>query len=478
MGDPKQRNTDIANGVRFRQLMKNRAAFDPGSGTWFVWDDRRWRRVSPRSMPLVRALAREVVLSIDLEVSRADDDTERKVLRDWALQSQSNARVSAMIAAAEAERSLWVDMGEFDTNPTLLNCLNGTVDLRTGELRPHDPSDKITTLVEHCYDPQANAPKFCAALQRAFAKDATGDTARYFLMALGYSLRGHNPEQVAFFAVGDTNTGKSLTLEVTAEVLGSDYADATIKRTVLSRNKYGNGASDTDLNKLRGRRFAAITEASLALDLDEDAFKSHTGSSLFSLRLLYGERFTVPLTWTFFVAANEMPNIERWEPAVGRRMVVFDSGPTVPEHERDLNLREAILTGEAEGVLAALVAGSVRYEYERSRLGHVFNVKNAPAAVRDATAEVERASDHATDFIRNRLDFAPSNRMSKTAGFNAFKEWRGRDVPAGHTAQSFNKAILRYAEAEGIAYVAAQGRNLFGVQVRPLTLADMAEDST
>lgn len=474
MSDPKQRNTDLANGVRFRTLMRDRAAYDAKTGTWYVWDSRRWCRVSPRSMAYVRQLAREVVLSIDSEVARATDDDQRKRLREWATQSQSNARMSAMIAAAETEQDLWVNDSDYDADPNLLNCMNGTVDLRTGECRPHDPNDKITRLVPVEYRPNAVAPKFVAALRRAFAKDESGDAARYFLKALGYSLRGNNPEQVAFFAVGDTNTGKSLTLEVVAEVLGSDYADSTVKRSVLSKNKYGNGASDTDLNKLLGRRFAAITEASLALDLDEDSFKSHTGSSVFSLRHLYGERFTVPLTWTFFVAANAMPNIERWEPALGRRMVVFDSGPTVPEHERDLSLRESILRDESEGVLAALVAGSVHYEADRKRLGHVFNVKNAPAAVRDAIAEVERDSDHAMAFIRDRLEFGESHRVSKASAFRAFKDSRGRAV-VGHTAQSFNKAVLRYAEAEGLTYVAADTRNLLGVRLRELTLAELAE---
>ena len=472
MPDPKQLTTDLANGVRFRELMKNRVLYDPDDNMWFVWDGMRWRRVSARSEARIRELAREVVLSIDSEVARTVDDTMRDSLRKWATESQSNARMSAMIAAAKAERELWVKSSDFDRDPYILNCTTGEVDLRTGKCSAHDPTHRITALVPVAYNPTAKAPEFAKALQRAFASDPSGDSARFFSLALGYSLRGHNPEQIAFFVTGETNTGKSLSLEVVADVLGDDYADATIKRSVIAKNRYGQGASDTDLNKLENRRFTAVTEAALALDIDEDSFKTLTGSSVASLRKLYGERFKATVTWTLFVAANEMPNIERWEPAVGRRMVVFDSGPTIPEAQRDTGLKARILATEREGILALLIAESVRYEFEVTKHRHVFNTTQAPAAVRDATVAVEQSNDHVSAFIRNRMEFAPGFEVRKSAAYNAYKATReGR----GHSAQSFNKAVLKYASAEGHHFVDATDRKLLGVQLRQIDFSDVTD---
>lgn len=474
MTDSKYRDTDLANGVRFRELMKGRVLYDPDTDTWFLWDDRRWKRVNGKSEARVRELAREVVLSIDLEVARETNDQTRNDLRAWAKQSQSNARLSAMIAAAKAESSLWVTTAEFDTDPNLLNCMNWTIDLRTGAGKAHDPSDKITSLVPVSYDPNAGEPTlFLKTLNRAFAKDQTGQAAQYMLMAMGYGLRGNNSEQVAFFIEGDTNTGKTTVLEAVAEVLGQDLADCTIKPRVLAKNKYGQGAADTDVNKLRGRRFAAITEAAASLSIDEDAFKSLVGSGFASLRMLYGERFTVPVTWTLFVAANETPTVDRWEPAIARRMVVFDSGPTVPEPERDTSLKHRIVTEEAEQIVALLVRKSVEYERAYRDHGSHFNKTHAPSAVRDATVRVEDSNDHVAQFIRERLEFDPSYVINhKPSLYKAYTD--GRPNGQGHTKQSFYKSLLTWAHANEHAFVSVDDRKVYGVRLRERTLEELA----
>lgn len=473
MADPKHRDTDIANGVRFRELMRYRANYDPDTDTWFLWDSMRWRRIPGRSDARVRELAKEVVLSIDLEVTREANDQVRDDLRNWAKQSQSNARMSAMILAAKAERELWVKTTDFDLDPYLLNCLNGTVDLRTGAVKPHDPQDRITSLVPVAYDPNAGEPTlFLRTLRRAFAKDTTGLAASYMLLAMGYGLRGDNSEQVSFFIEGDTNTGKTTVLEAVAEVLGDDYADCTIKPRVLAKNKYGQGAADTDVNKLRGRRFAAITEAAASLSIDEDAFKGLVGSGFASLRMLYGERFTVPVTWTLFVAANEAPIVDRWEPAIARRMVVFDSGPTVPEAERDTSLKHRIVSEEKSQILSLLVAQSVTYENLYRDHGAHFNKTHAPAAVRDATIRVEASNDHIAQFIRDRLEFDPSYVFHhKPSLFKAYTE--SRPGGQGHTKQSFYKSLLKWAHENDLTYVSADDRKLYGLRLRERSLAEL-----
>ena len=39
-----------------------------------------------------------------------------------------------------------VPIAEFDTDPFLFNCLNGTLDLRTREFRPHSPGDLLSLI--------------------------------------------------------------------------------------------------------------------------------------------------------------------------------------------------------------------------------------------------------------------------------------------------------------------------------------------
>jgi putative DNA primase/helicase len=60
-----------------------------------------------------------------------------------------------MVRQAQSEPNNSVDPVQFDAQPWLLNCINGTIDLRTGELRPHDPADLLTCLAPTDYKPDA-----------------------------------------------------------------------------------------------------------------------------------------------------------------------------------------------------------------------------------------------------------------------------------------------------------------------------------
>jgi phage/plasmid-associated DNA primase len=59
--------------------------------------------------------------------------------------SLDNRRVASALSMAECE--IPVRPLSLDVDPYLLNFLNGAVDLRTGELRPHDRADPITKLL-------------------------------------------------------------------------------------------------------------------------------------------------------------------------------------------------------------------------------------------------------------------------------------------------------------------------------------------
>lgn len=58
----------------------------------------------------------------------------------------------------QLQATLSVDVSTLDTHPDLLNAQNGVVDLRTGELRPHDPALYLTRITAVDYDAQATSP--------------------------------------------------------------------------------------------------------------------------------------------------------------------------------------------------------------------------------------------------------------------------------------------------------------------------------
>jgi hypothetical protein len=54
---------------------------------------------------------------------------------------------------------------DFDQDPWMLNTENGTVDLRTGTLRPHRPQDLLSKMIPLSYQ-HAECPQFMAFLSQ------------------------------------------------------------------------------------------------------------------------------------------------------------------------------------------------------------------------------------------------------------------------------------------------------------------------
>jgi putative DNA primase/helicase len=135
-------------------------------------------------------------------------------------------RIASMLVMAESE--IFIRPSELDTNAYLLNFLNGTVDLRTRELRPPDRSDYITKLAHYRYSPQASCPRWLSFLDQLMGggPDASeGDLARacrmveYLQRALGYSLTGCTIEKAVFVPFGKGDNGKSTMLSTFRHVI-------------------------------------------------------------------------------------------------------------------------------------------------------------------------------------------------------------------------------------------------------------------
>jgi putative DNA primase/helicase len=111
--------------------------------------------------------AKQVVREMIREATDIEDADLLKALRTHIRRSQSDVRLRAMLAQAQPE--LTVPLEELDADPMLFNVLNGTIDLRTGALLPHDPKQLITKLSPVLYDPGSTAPRWQAFLKRIFA---------------------------------------------------------------------------------------------------------------------------------------------------------------------------------------------------------------------------------------------------------------------------------------------------------------------
>ncbi len=155
--------TDVGNGKRFVRDHGRIVRYCPPKRKWLVWSGTRW--VWDETGRVVE-LAKATVRTIYDEATACDDLEKRKALSKHAIASERAPRIAAMLEMAQSEAGIPVLPGELDADPWLLNCDNGTIELRTGNLVRHDPNDLLTKITPAEYLPPEGGEAPESALSR------------------------------------------------------------------------------------------------------------------------------------------------------------------------------------------------------------------------------------------------------------------------------------------------------------------------
>lgn len=397
------RPTDMGNAERFVATWRGKVLWSAGLG-WLWWDGKRW---VPDQLERVMAMAKTTARRIGLEAMSEESEARRQTLIRWWATSENVARVAAMIELAKSDLAMPTDA--FDANPYLLNCVNGTLDLRDATLHPHDPNDLITKLCPVAYAPEATHPVW-----DRFLADATGGDAAFgaFLQRLaGYALTGDTSEEIFALVLGTAGTGKSTFLEALLSTWG-DYGRKCAFDTFLARRDVG--VPRPDLVALRGARLVAAVETAPARSLDSPAIKELTGGDRITTRSLYREEITFTPQCKLLLAANDAPKMSDLDAGLWRRLrkvpfehVVAEPDPTVKD-----TLKKAAVAGPA--ILAWAVRGCL--DWQRDRLGTCDEVKRA-------TAQLRLDFDPLAEFFSECCVFGPAYEVSAKVLRDTYEAW-------------------------------------------------------
>ncbi len=401
---PQNPCTDLGNAERLVRLFGDRIRYVPQWG-WLVWDGRRWLR--DKGNALVTKLAEETVKTIYEEVAKTTDPTERTRLAKWAIASETKQRIVAMVdLAAPICRA---EPEEFDRDPYLLNCLNGTVDLRTGRLLPHNPDLKITKLCPVEYNPHATAPTWLKFLGDIFMNDA--ELIAFIKRALGYSITGDVCENVLFICWGLGSNGKTTLMNTITQVLG-DYAKQIPPDTLLNRN-YQSDKHPTTVATLCGVRFAVAQETEENKHLAAARVKALTGGDVIAARFMHKDYFEFKATHKIWLSTNHKPIITDTTYAMWRRILLIPFRAFFDETNRDKHMGEKLLA-EKEGILAWLVEGCL--EWQRQGL-------NPPPIVSEATKEYQSEMDKLQAWLEACCVLDPRAVTPFSALYASYESW-------------------------------------------------------
>jgi putative DNA primase/helicase len=400
------RLTDSGNAERFAAQHGDDVRYVYSWHKWLVWDGKRWRG---DAMAAVEQLAKATVRRMYQDAGTLIDDRARQELGTYARKSESAASRTNMVRLARSEPPIPIEPDALDTNPWLLNCENGTLDLKTGKLREHRRQDFLTKLAPVVYDSSAAAPGWQSFLDRIFAEDA--EMIHFVQRLLGYCITGHVGEQVLPILYGTGANGKSTLIETVMAALGPDYSAKAPRDLLLAKRN----AHPTELTVLHGRRLVVASETEDGGRLAEAVVKESTGGDTITARRMKEDFWQFKPTHKFLLATNHRPEVRGTDNAIWRRLLLIPFDVTIPPEERDKDLPEK-LKAELPGILRWCVEGCLKWK--RSSLC-------SPGNVLAATNTYRAEQDPLQGFLQECCIVEPDAGAPATDLFTAYQKWSG-----------------------------------------------------
>jgi putative DNA primase/helicase len=444
--------TDIANARRALDIVGPDTKHVDGVG-FLQWDGRVWQVMSAARERTIGhrvadALYDEYMAMEDGEKGTAVAKAKAKALA--RMRSMHNdAGMQAMLRNLQAITG--AEVGEFDAHHHLVSFANGTVDLRTGELRPHSRDDRLTKLVDVEYDPAAECPRWERFLAELFPGEPGMPS---FLQRLvGYGITGETREHVFALLYGHGSNGKSVFVNTVGDVFAGITGRVSQAAVAYQRN-FDPGAANPALAALRGVRLAIMSELSDGLRLNEALLKQLTAGDPVTARELYKGQFTFTPTALMVMATNYKPDVRGQDDGFWRRtrLIPFareftgrDVDPTLP----------ATLRAEAPGIAAWAVRGAVDW-YAKGLV--------EPASVAEAVAEYRRSSDILDGYLPGVLVRDPAGKILLKQAFTLLEDWR-EDENVEQVAKWGATTLRRQLENRKVtAAKRKEGMTLLGVR--------------
>lgn len=425
--NPRYYSNDIGNSNLFADYYKSIARYVPERKKWFVYDGRVWASDTGnlKVMKLCKNLANQLMyyaLSIK-------DESLRKTYIDKAKKWQ--LRRNREVILKDAQDVYPLSMSEFDKDIYLLNCLNGTLNLKDGIFYPHKATDYITKMTGVNYDPNAECPRWIDFIDEVMCGDK--EKAEFFQKSLGYALTGDTRYESMFILFGaTTRNGKGTSMETFLNICG-DYGRTSRPETIGMKMNSSSSAPSEDVARLAGARFVNISEPDKKLVLSAALLKSLTGNDTINARFLHENSFDFRPQFKIFINTNHLPMVTDLTLLTSGRVKIIPFERHFEEWEQDKNLKNLFSNEEnLSGILNWVIEGY------RNLQTNGFKV---PDSVRQATLDYHKENDKIGLFVEERL-IKDANAEERTADlYSAYQDWCRNNGYYTENARNFKSSL-------------------------------------
>jgi len=412
---------DVANGRIFADTFREVARYNTTAKRWYIYDGRVWKEDIDNLK--CEDLAKRLYLALTIYAIESEADSNyQKFIRRLGRRNTRDTMLK------DARSYYTITNEDLDKDIDLLNCTNGTLNLRTGEFRDHNPEDLLSRIANVKYNPDATCPNWEKFISEIMQDDK--DKITVLQEGLGYSIGGRTDFECFFITYGKTSRNGKGTLNSTIQYMLGDYSGTASPDTFTSKRfKNSSDAPNDTVASLVGTHYVSVSEPEEQMVLDSALIKALTGNDRMRVRKLYEEGFEFVATYKIWINTNHLPQIPDESVFDSDRVLMISFDRHFEPEERDTKLKDKLKEkNELSGILNWCYEG-----YKRSMIRGRLEI---PDSVREGIKAYAKSQDRIQEFLNEATERVEGG---KTKLSELYKRYKGYCFDSGYKALGRNK---------------------------------------
>jgi len=401
-----QENLDITNEIGLAelivQLYANEILFVPVLG-WLVWNGKQWEIDNDNVVVLK-------VIEMCQQLKKIIISKNEKKMLKFIPDISQNRKINSILKLAGVMPPIVSKQNTLDSTQTdyLFNCQNGTFNLNTMKLQPHNPTDYITKISNVTYNETAKPDKFIKFLNTTFCNNQ--DTISYIQRYFGYTLTACINEQSLALFCGTGANGKTQLLEIISLIM-KDYYQKIESNTFLDDR--GNNKS-LALANAKGARMIYAGEFN-GKKIDEAFVKTITGGEEVSARHHFKNFFQYYPTYKIFMTSNDKPRVSGNDHGFWRRFKSIEFKNVIPTSDQIKDFGRFLFNEEGSAIFNWVLSGYMAW---------ISQGLGSCKEVDDATQDYKEESDILHDFFQDKIEVDKFYCVKSSALHKAINDYR------------------------------------------------------
>jgi putative DNA primase/helicase len=406
---------------------------------WLVWNGSLWNRTKDDSMVLRELVQWVITLPRRVPINTEEPEASQRAV-GFTTNLANATPLNNLKTVLKSHQDVAIRDEDLDANPDKLNCLNGTLNLKTQTLEPFNKDDLITMTVDTNHVDNAKRLNWDDTLQKVFCGDK--ELIAYFQRCMGYALLGSTKEELMLILYGNGANGKSTVTQTLLKMFNSSLSDGyatSLSSKLLDGKKE---LHDQYFARMQNKRLALFSELEADIPLNEATVKKLCSQDEIEARYMRENSFTFVPTHLAMLCTNHKPSVSGTDDGIWRRLRLIPFAANLNHHGKDVDMPEK-LKAEYAGILNWCVEGLKAYQ------AHGIGTCTA---VEDATDTYRDSEDEFSEVFSQLFEEKTDNIVSATDAFKAYQSIGGfltRKAFAkemerrGHFNKQYNRTLCK-----------------------------------